>query len=69
MQYYRDWCDTKIPMFEEKTPREIIKTEEGRKKVRELLLSMESDELRKQKEGEEYIPVEKIIREELGFYD
>jgi len=30
---------------------------------------MEHDELRKEKRGEQSIPVGKIVREELNFYD
>ncbi len=58
----------KIPILGNKTPREAIKTEEGKKLVNELLIDLENNELHKKRGGEDYIPVEKIIRKELNFY-
>lgn len=67
--YYKDWCDMKIPMLGNKTPREAIKTEEGKKLVNDLLLDFENTELHKKREGLDHVPVEKIIRKELNFYE
>ena len=51
-RYYKEWCDMKIPALSNKTPREAITTEEGKKLVKELLLDMENNELHKKKRGE-----------------
>ncbi len=67
--YYKQWCYQKIPALGNITPKQALKTEEGRKALKELLLTMENDEQHKKREEKEYIPVEKIIRDELGFYD
>lgn len=67
--YYKDWCDMKIPMLGDKTPREAIKTEEGKKLVNDLLLDFENTELHKKREGLDYVSVEKIIRKELNLYE
>jgi hypothetical protein len=69
MQYYRDWCDQKIPLLDNKTPREAITTEEGKRRVHELLLSMENEERHKERNGGEYLPVAETVRDELGFYE
>ena len=58
-----------IPMLGNKTPRETIKTEEGKKAVNNLLLDFENQELHKKREGLDYVPVEEIIRKELNFYE
>ena len=67
--YYKDWCDMKIPMLGNKTPREAIKTEEGKKLVNDLLLDFENTELHKKREGQDYTPVEEIIRKELNLLE
>ena len=67
--YYKDWCDMKIPMLENKTPREAIKTEEGKKLINSLLLDFENTELHKKRDGTDYVSVERIIRKELNFYE
>ncbi len=70
LQYYKDeWCKARIPLLGNKTPREAVGTEEGKKKVKELLLDLENEQLHRQREGEGYIPIEKILREELGLND
>lgn len=68
-KYYKDWCDMKIPLFDNKTPRQIIKTKKGKEMLNKLLLDMENQEQHKKREVGEYIPVEKIIRDELDFYE
>ncbi len=67
--YYREWCDMEIPALGNKTPRQMIKTEEGKIKMRELLLDIQNTELHKKKRGEAYVPVEEIIRKELDWFD
>ncbi|MEK6937987.1 MAG: SEC-C domain-containing protein [Nanoarchaeota archaeon] len=66
LKYYREWCDMKIPAFEEKTPREMIKTKEGRAKVEEMLLTFENQDLHQKKEGDWCrINSAEVIRKEL----
>ena len=67
--YYKEWCDMEIPMLRNKTPRETIKTEEGKKAVNNLLLDFENQELHKKRGRLDYVPVEEIIRKELNFYE
>lgn len=68
-KYYVEWCDQKIPALGDITPREAIKTEEGRKMVNELLVDFENFELNKKLSTEANVGVEKIIRKELNFYE
>ncbi len=67
--YYRDWCYQKIPALGNKTPKQAIKTKEGREMLNNLLKDFENHEQHRKREGEKYIPVEKIIRDELDFYE
>lgn len=69
LKYYRDWCDMKIPAFGNRTPRQAIKTEQGRNQLKEMLLDLENQQLHKKREGLGYIPVVKAIRDELGFHE
>ena len=59
------WIDEKIPALEGKTPREAVKTPEGREKVEDLLKDWENAEERKRKEGEPYIDIN-ILRRMLN---
>lgn len=68
-QYYRAWCYQKIPALGNKTPKEAIKTKEGREIVNKLLADFENHEQHKKREEGKYIPVEEIIRKELNFYE
>ncbi|MGB9627515.1 MAG: MbcA/ParS/Xre antitoxin family protein [Thermodesulfobacteriota bacterium] len=58
------WIDEKIPALGGKTPREAVKTSEGREKVEELLRDWENLEERKRKAGEPYIDLN-ILRQML----
>jgi hypothetical protein len=70
LQYYKEeWCNTKIPLLGNKTLREAVRTGEGKQKVKELLLDLENEQLHRQKEKEGYLPIEKILREELALHD
>jgi len=51
------WVDEKIPALDGKTPREAVKTPEGREKVEELLKDWENMEERRRKAGEPYIDI------------
>ncbi|MEA2037326.1 MAG: SEC-C domain-containing protein [Nanoarchaeota archaeon] len=68
-QYYKDWCDQRIPALNNKTPRESIKTGEGKELLKSLLLDLENEEEHKKREGEKYIHTVKIIRDELNFHE
>lgn len=59
------WLDERIPALNGITPREAIKTGEGRQRVIELIKDIENTEERKRKEGEPYLDVN-ILRKELG---
>ncbi len=70
LQYYKnEWCNTKIPLLGNKTPREAARTPEGKQKIKEMLLDLENDQLHQQQEGKKYIPIEKILKEELAIHD
>lgn len=53
-KHYEKWLHDKIPALNGKTPMQAIKTEEGRRKVVELLKLFENGEERKKQEGEPY---------------
>jgi hypothetical protein len=56
------WVDEKIPALDGKTPREALRTPEGKKKVEELLKDFENIEERKRREGEPYIDIDVLRR-------
>ncbi len=53
-QYYRRWIDLALPAFAGKTPREMCRTPAGRRKVEDLLNSLEQLEWAKRDGGEAY---------------
>lgn len=67
--YYKKWCDDIIPALDNKTPREAIKTEDGKKLLKELLIDLKNMDEHKRKSGEIDFSTEKLIRDELKFYD
>ena len=67
--YYKKWCDEKIPALNNKTPRESIKTDDGKKLLRELLLDIKNMDEHNRKSWESNFSAEKLIRNELKFYD
>lgn len=60
-KYYKNWCDEKIDYLGGITPREAIKTPEGRKKLNELIEDF------KEFDGNYNFNIEKFIREHLNF--
>jgi len=68
-EYYKKWCDDIIPALNNKTPRDSIKTEEGKKLLKEMLLDLKNIDEHKRKSGEINLSAGKIIRDELNFYD
>jgi tetratricopeptide (TPR) repeat protein len=64
-EFVKKWIDEKIPALDGKTPREAVKTPEGREKVEELLKDWENMEERKRKVGEPYIDID-ILRQRLN---
>jgi hypothetical protein len=59
------WVDESIPALNGKTPREAMKTPEGRAKVEDLLKDFENMEERKRRKGEAYIDIQ-VIRQMLS---
>lgn len=53
-KHIKKWLNENIPALDGKTPMECVKTEEGRKKVIDLLKSFENSEERNKKEGRPY---------------
>ncbi len=53
-KHNKNWLKKKVPALNGKTPLQAVKTEEGRKKVIELLKSFENSEERNKKEGMPY---------------
>jgi len=64
-EHVTKWVDEIIPALDGKTPREAIKTPEGREKVEELLKGWENSEERRRREGEPYIDIN-ILRQMLN---
>jgi tetratricopeptide (TPR) repeat protein len=56
-EFVTKWVDEKIPALDGKTPKEAVKTPEGREKVEELLKDWENAEERRRKKGEPYIDI------------
>jgi len=63
-EWANHWVDERIPALDGKTPREAVKTPEGREKVEELLKDFENMEERKRREGKAYIDIQ-VIRQRL----
>ena len=59
------WVDEKIPALDGETPREALRTPEGKKKVEELLKDFENMEERKKRNGEPYIDID-VLRQRLN---
>jgi len=64
-EWMTKWVDEKIPALDGKTPKEAVKTPEGRKKMEELLKEFENVEERKKREGEPYIDIQ-VLRQMLN---
>lgn len=67
--YYKEWCDEKILALNNMTPREAIKTKEGKEQLKKLLFDFENMEEHKKRDGEKYFPAVDLIRKELGFWE
>ena len=52
-QHYHEWIDSTIPALGGKTPRETVQTEQGRKKLMDMLKDMEKLEERRAKTNKE----------------
>ena len=64
-EWVTKWLDEKLPALDGKTPREAVRTPEGRKKVEELLKDFENMEERKRREGKPYIDI-LVLRQMLN---
>lgn len=64
--YYVKWCDDKIPALGNITPRQAIKTKEGRAKLDALLVQFERDSVEQKIRNKTHVSAEQIIRRELG---
>ena len=51
-KHYKNWLDYRIPTLGDKTPRESVKTKSGRKKVEDLLRTIEYTEQGKKEKGQ-----------------
>ncbi len=65
-RYYIKWCDQEIPALGNITPRQAIKTKEGREKLEALLVQFEGDSVEQKLRNKPFVPAEQIIRRELG---
>jgi len=64
-EWVTQWLDEKLPALDGKTPREAVRTPEGREKVEELLKDWENMEERKRREGKPYIDI-MVLRQMLN---
>ena len=64
-QKFREWVDYRIPALDVMTPREAVRSENGRDKVVEIIKAMENSEERKKMEGMSNMDIG-FIRDELG---
>jgi hypothetical protein len=64
-QKFREWVDERIPALDGMTPREAIRSEDGRDKIVEIIKGMENSEERKKMKGMSCMDIS-FIREELG---
>jgi hypothetical protein len=64
-QHYAAWPDKPLPALDGKTPREAANTYLGRKRLAEILKTIENGEERKRRGGEAFYDVSKL-RRELG---
>jgi hypothetical protein len=62
---YQDWLDAKLPALTGMSPREAVRTSEGRQRVLDLLKHIENAEERSRKEGRLYLDVA-VLKKELG---
>jgi len=63
-EWITEWVDEEIPALNGMTPREAVRTPEGRKKVEELLKDFENIEERKRREGKAYVDIN-VLRKRL----
>jgi hypothetical protein len=64
-EHMTKWLDEKIPALDDKTPRECVKSKEGRQRVTDLLKSFENIEEKKKMDGRPYVGL-KWVWQELG---
>ena len=67
-QHYATWPDEPLPALKGKTPREAVRTRDGRKAVEELLRQFENGEERGSKAGRPAYDFS-VLRKELGLSD
>jgi len=58
--YYKKMFTDKIPMLGNKTPKECLKTKQGKQKVLELLKDHENNELHKKSQGLPWFDIQKV---------
>ena len=64
-EHYARWVDTALPALGGKTPREAVATEDGRRRVRDLIRGIENLENRERRQGRPAVDM-KELRETLG---
>jgi hypothetical protein len=62
-KHYATWPDIPLPALGGKTPRQAVRTPEGRKQVAEILKQLEFGEEQKRRQGEPFYDVERLRRE------
>jgi hypothetical protein len=63
--HFKSWPDTKLPALNGKTPRQAVKTAEGRKQLIAILKDFENGEERQKRDGQPVYGVDRL-RKELG---
>ena len=64
MRHYTEWLDTKVPMLDNRTPREAVRDRDGREAVEALIAQMERDGTRMSQPLDPAVPA--MLRRELG---
>ena len=64
MHHYTEWLDTRIPVLNERTPREAVRDRDGREAVAALIAQIERDGARESPPLDPGIPA--MLRRELG---
>jgi len=62
-KHYATWPDVPLPALGGQTPRQAVRTPEGRKQVEEILKQMEYGEEHKRRQGEPYYDANRLRRE------
>ena len=64
MRHYMEWLDTRIPLLDQRTPREAVRDRDGREAVAALIVQIERDGARQSPQLDPEVPA--MLRRELG---